>query len=135
MRRLAHRFHPAGKHDRRLAKLDQLRSGNDGLNAGAAQSIYGQRRNFDRQSGLEGDVPRAVQRVAARLKRIAEDGVIEFAGLQFRIARWPPSAAIAPSSIARAVAQRAAIFAHRRALAGDDDNFFHLKIISPQNRC
>ena len=85
VRRLAHRFHTAGKHDARFVELDQLRCRNDGLNARAAQPIDGQGRNFDRKTRFESDVTRTVHRVAAGLQSIAEDRMIEIAGLELRL--------------------------------------------------
>ena len=44
---------------------------------GAAQPIDRQRRDFDRHSRLQPDVPRAIDRVSARLQDIAEHHVID----------------------------------------------------------
>ena len=38
---------PAGQRQPRLAEADHLRRGDDGLDAGAAEPVHGERRDFD----------------------------------------------------------------------------------------
>ena len=100
VRRLAHVLDAAGEHDVRFAELDQLRAADGGLDAGPAQAVDRQRRHFLRHAGLERDVPRAVDRVAARLQHVAEHGVIDPVRLHAGLRRRRRASAMAPSSSA-----------------------------------
>ena len=119
VRRLRHRFHAAGQHDLRLAELNHLRGGDDRLHARAAQAIDGERRNLDGNAGLQRDVARAVDGVARSLLRVADDDVIDFAGLDAGALhgfRGGDGAQFHGGE----VAQLAAVAAHGRAGAVDD---------------
>ena len=81
MGRLAHALHATGEDDIGLAEQDQLAAADSGLDAGAAQPVDGQGRNFDRQAGFQSNVPCAVDRVGAGLEHVPEDDVIDRFGL------------------------------------------------------
>ena len=71
---------PPTRQAARFAKLNHLRAGNDRLNAAAAETIDGQRRAIKGNTRFQGDVPRAINRVAGSLQCIADDCVIDFFG-------------------------------------------------------
>ena len=81
VRRLRHRFHAAGQHGLGFAQLDQLRRRDDRLHARSAQAIHRERGHFDGHAGFQHDVTRAVDGVARSLLRVAEDRVLDLAGL------------------------------------------------------
>ena len=121
VRRLRHGFHPAGEPVLRLAQSDHLRHRHDGLHARTAEPIHRQRGSLDRNAGLQRHVPSAIDRVARRLLRVAEHGVVELRGLD----------AGTPDRFGRCdrgqfhggeVAQFAAITPHRRASAAYDSD-------------
>ena len=81
VRHLAHVLHAAREAQLRLAEQHRVRGRDDRLDARTAQAVDGQRRLVDRDAGLEGHVARAVDRVAAALGRIADEGLVDLLGL------------------------------------------------------
>ena len=74
--------------------------------------------------GLEPDVPRAVDRVGARLQHVAEDDVIDPLRLDAAFAPAPRAPRSRPAR-SPTVLQRAGVVGHRRARAADDEDFSH----------
>ena len=124
VRRLTHGFHTAGEDNSGFAKFDQLSGRDDRLYARSAQPIHGQGGHFDGKAGLQRNVPRTVQCVAARLECIAEDRVIEICGLKFRLLDRRASSKRAQFQRAD-VSQRAAVFGHRSTFTRNNQNIFH----------
>src|SRR5207244_3940737 len=85
VRSLAHRFDSTCEDGLRFTKLDQLGRGNDGLNPRTAEPIDGERRDFHRKTRFQRHMPRPVQGVAAGLKRVPEDRVVEFTNFKSRL--------------------------------------------------
>ena len=74
--RLAHRFGSRGEHHPGFTEQDLLRALDDGLEAGAAEPVDGERRGLDPATGLERHVPADVGAVRAGLHRVAYDDVV-----------------------------------------------------------
>ena len=77
--RLAHRLGAAGEHGIRLAQQNQLRALRDRFEPRTAQAIHGDRGRFDRQTGLEADVPGHVDGVGRRLEGVSKNRMSEIA--------------------------------------------------------
>src|SRR5258707_1263195 len=84
MRRLRHRLHPTSQHHACFAQLDHLRGIHDRLHSRAAQTVHRQRWHLNRQPGFERNVARAIERVAGRLLRVAEHGMVKLTGINAR---------------------------------------------------
>ena len=93
----------------------------DRLHARSAETVDGERRNFDGNSGFEGDVTRAVDGVARSLLRVAEDGVVDFAGLDAG-AFHGFDGGDGAQFLGGEVAKLSAVAAHGRAGAVDDSD-------------
>src|SRR5262249_2846578 len=65
------------EHGVRLTQDDELRTLGDRLESRAAQPVHGDGGRFDRQPGLETDVPGQVDRVGGSLQRVAEHHVAD----------------------------------------------------------
>src|SRR5262245_27405296 len=115
MRGLAHRFHTAGEDHGCFAKLDQLSRGNNRLDAGTAQAIHRQGRNFNRKSRAKPDVASAVESIAACLKSISEYAVTEVGGVEFRLVHCSLRGKCTQFQSCE-ILESATVFAHWRAL-------------------
>jgi len=80
VRRLAHRFGAAGEYGIGIAQENELGALRDSLEPRAAQPVDCDCRYFDRQAGLEPDVPGEVDRVGGGLERVAEHHVADVGG-------------------------------------------------------
>ena len=76
-RRLRHVLHAAGQHHVRFTKQQPLRRLRDRFNPRAAQPVHRHCGRFDFQPSFQAHVPRAINRVAARLHHVAKNHVIE----------------------------------------------------------
>ena len=121
VRRLRHALHAAGERDARLAQLNQLRAADRRLQSGSTQAVDGERRHFDRHAGLQADMTRAVERVAAGLHHVAEDDVIDPGGID--VGALHRGAGGDHAEVDRGeILQRADELAHRRARAAEDED-------------
>ena len=111
VRHLAHVLHAAGEHDAGFVQLDVLRAADHRLDAGAAQRLTVSAGTSIGSAGLEADVTRAVVRVDAALLHVAEHDVIDPLGAWCPCVRARAFDAIAPSSIADKILERADVCA------------------------
>jgi len=117
--RFASCFHAAGENHFCFAEQQTLRGLRNGLNAGAAQAIYGYGRSLHLQSGFQPYVARAVKRVSAGLHHIAENRMIDFGGIGARAAnRFLRS--VRGKINRRNIGKRAGITRHGRARPGNN---------------
>jgi hypothetical protein len=124
VRRLAHVLHAAREDRLRLVEQDRLRARHDRLAAGAAQTIHGESRYRLRHSRLEGDVPRAVDRVDRSLQCVPDDHVVDVLrrhlGSLQRRARGVDAQVDRRNVLQLAETRRADVLAHGSAGAADD---------------
>ena len=121
VRGLAHVLHPAREGDPRLAEADHLHRGDDGLDAGAAEPVHGERGHLDGQPRLEADVAGAVDRVARGLQGVAHDHVVDPRRLHAR--PLERGAGRVGAQLQRGhVLERADVLGHRRAGSAQDDH-------------
>jgi hypothetical protein len=96
------------------------------LQSRSAQAVDGERRHFDRHAGLQADVTRAVERVAAGLHHVAEHDVIDPGGIDLR-ALHRGAGGDHPELDRGEIFQRADELAHRRARAAEDQNLSRIR--------
>ena len=118
---LRHGFHAAGEHDLGFSQLHHLGGADDGLHAGAAEPVDGERGSFNGEASAQADVAGAVESITRGLLSVSENGVIEFAGGEagaLDSAFGSHGAQFHGSEIF----ELAAVTAHRRASAADNRN-------------